>query len=98
MAAALPAIQRAQASSDGGVRQAAQSLVRSLGGMAIFAGDVYSPQEVQEIQKLSECQATSSSTVAPQPDGRLHLTARLAGNGVSFLIVQRVAPATQASP
>ncbi len=53
----------------------------------LFAPIAYSPAEVQQVQKLSECHSTS--TVAePVPHGRLKVTTRVAGNGCVFLKIE----------
>ena len=48
----------------------------------------YSRAEVEQIQALAECRATASASHPRAPDGRLRLTARVAGNGLNFLVIE----------
>jgi hypothetical protein len=81
--AALPDVIRlAGATTDGAVRDAAQAAIRS-----IFVQPGYAETEVDEIRKLAQCRATGAANYAPAPDGRVRITARVAGNGVNFLTI-----------
>ena len=53
----------------------------------------YSRAEVEQIQALAECRATASASHPRAPDGRLRLTARVAGNGLNFLVIEPESPA-----
>jgi hypothetical protein len=46
--------------------------------------------EAEEIRKLAECHPTASAWHALSSEGRLKLTARVAGNGLNFLVINPV--------
>ena len=48
----------------------------------------YTRAEVEQIQALAECRATASASLPRAPGGRLRLTARVAGNGLNFLVIE----------
>jgi hypothetical protein len=48
----------------------------------------YPRAEVEELRRMCECRATSTAVRHREPDGRLRLTTRMAGNGCIFLIVE----------
>jgi hypothetical protein len=52
----------------------------------------YSRAEVEQIQASAECRASASASHPRAPDGRLQLTARVAGNGVNFLVIEPDSP------
>jgi hypothetical protein len=81
---ALPAIRKlAEQTKDEGVREAAQAALLSL-----FAVPAYSRAEVEDIRKRAECHPTGSASRPRQADGRLLLTARVAGNGLNILVIE----------
>jgi hypothetical protein len=69
---------------DQDIRAAAQKALASF-----FAPAAYSRAEIEQIQKTCEYHSTEPTTRLRQPDGRIKLTIRLAGNGCTFL---RIAP------
>jgi hypothetical protein len=83
--AAIGSILRlADHAKDPEVREAALATIRTaLGPVA------YPRAAIDEIQKLTELHATASTSRRVEPGGRLRLTARLAGNGCSFLVIGR---------
>jgi hypothetical protein len=82
--AVLPIVQKLAANTrDESVRTAAQAILFDL----LADGTAYSRDEVEQIRRLSECHPTATATHQPQPDGRLHLTARLAGNGLNVVVI-----------
>ena len=48
----------------------------------------YSRAEVEQIQALAECRELPQRPTLRAPDGRLRLTARVAGNGLNFLVIE----------
>jgi hypothetical protein len=66
------------------IRAAAQKALASF-----FAPAAYSRAEIEQIQTMCEYHSTEPTTRPRQPDGRIKLTIRLAGNGCTFL---RIAP------
>jgi hypothetical protein len=62
-------------------------LARALRDRHARGRDAYGRQEVEQIRKLAECRPTASAVVARQADGRLHFTARVAGNGLNILVI-----------
>src|SRR5207237_954490 len=77
---ALPAIRKlAEQTKDEAVRKDAQAVLQS-----IFAVPAYSRAEVEEIRQRAECHPTGSTSRPREADGRLRLTARVAGNGLNF--------------
>jgi hypothetical protein len=56
---------------------------------ALFAPPrAYPRATVERIQVLAECRPTASASYPIAPDGRLRLTAEVAGNGVNFLVIE----------
>ena len=81
---ALPAIRTlAEKTKDDRVRTAAQAAL-----VSIFAAPAYSRAEVEEIRKRAECHPTGSGSRPREADGRLRLTARVAGNGLNILVIE----------
>jgi hypothetical protein len=44
--------------------------------------------EVAEFQRLCDCRPTGTAAPKREPDGRLRLTVRMAGNRCTFLIIE----------
>jgi len=84
----LPLILAQVKSDDEGVRKAAEALIERAKTLAGKVGEVYSRQEVEEIQRLACCHATATSTASLDPKGRLKVTTHLTANGVSFLVIE----------
>ena len=80
----------AEKAKDESVREAARSLLKRA-FEAAHVGEAYSRADVDEIRKLAECRPTTSATHPRQPDGRLRLTARVAGNGLNILVIEPAA-------
>jgi hypothetical protein len=72
---------------DEGVRAAAQA---ALG--RITAAPAYPRAEVERVRALAELRPTASTTHPVGADGRLRLTARVAGNGLNVLVLEEEAP------
>jgi hypothetical protein len=72
---------------DEGVRAAAQA---ALG--RITAAPAYPRDEVERIRALAELRPTASATHPVGADGRLRLSARVAGNGLNILVLEDEAP------
>jgi hypothetical protein len=53
-----------------------------------LAPQAYPRAEVEEIQQLTRCRPTATSTRCREADGRLRLTARVAAGGCNFLIIR----------
>lgn len=84
--AALGAIaELLQNTSDAAVRSAATAAV-----MRISAPAVYSARDVQEVRAAAEMHSTRSATYSVDRQGDFSITARVAGNGVNFLVVEPV--------
>jgi hypothetical protein len=57
--------------------------------LGIFAPPRAFPRaDVDRVQGLAECHTTADATHRPGPDGHLRLTARVAGNGLNFLVIE----------
>ena len=68
---------------DPAIRDAAMAVIReSLGPVA------YAPSEIEQIQKLTECHPTATTTTPRPPDGRLRLTVQVAANGCNFVVIE----------
>jgi hypothetical protein len=52
------------------------------------ARGVFSRAEVEQVQDLAQYRPTATAVHPRAADGRLHLTARVAGNGVNFLAIE----------
>lgn len=56
------------------------------------AGDdshtVYGRDQVERLRQLAQCRPTASAIQTRQPDGRLRVTARVAGNGMNILVIE----------
>jgi len=68
---------------DESVRAAAQAATGR-----IFAVPAYSRADVERIRELAECRPTGSAAHPVEAEGRLRLTARVAGNGLNFLVIE----------
>ena len=55
----------------------------------VFAPAVYTRREVEQIQKLCESRRRAPAISTRDAEGRIHLTAHLAGNGCIFLMIGR---------
>jgi hypothetical protein len=82
-AAAAVLMKLAGEAKDPSIREAARETIRKA-----FAPPAYPRAEVEEIQRLCECRPTGTSTPKREPDGRLRLTIKLAGNGCTFLVIE----------
>lgn len=81
---ALPAILKLLGQTqDEAVRTAAQAALQRIG-----ARPSYPRAEVERVQELAECRPTRSASHPVDPAGRLRLTARVAGNGLNFLVIE----------
>jgi len=80
----LPIVQKLAANTrDDSVRTAAQAILSNL-----LADDTSYPRaELDPILRLSECHPTATTTLQPDPNTPLHLTARLKSNGLNILII-----------
>ena len=58
-------------------------------------GQAYSPDDVERIRRLAECHATASALLPRPADGRLRLTARVAGNGLNMILIRPGPPKGQ---
>ena len=79
------------------VRAAIDELIQTVfvgGG----AADAFPAADVERIQELAKLRATSESTATPQAGGALQLKARLAGNGLNFLVIEPVGATGGKSP
>ena len=65
------------------VRAAAQKAVKTA-----FAPAAYSRNEIDQIQKMCECNSTKTESRPNQVDRRIQVTARAAGNGCTFLKIE----------
>jgi hypothetical protein len=72
------------------IRVAAQQAVKSA-----FAPAAFSRIEIDRIQKMRECHSTKTESRPSQPDGRIQVTAHLAGNGCTFLKIEANEPREQ---
>jgi hypothetical protein len=52
----------------------------------------YPRATVEKIETLAECHPSTSASYPRSPDGRLRLTAEVAGNGVNFLVIEPASP------
>lgn len=90
--AVQPIMKLAEEAKDKDVRRAARKLV-SRSFLGTGAPQAYTPDQVAQFKKLSECRPTGSATYPRQADGHLHVTARVAGNGLNILLIEPAAKA-----
>lgn len=78
----------ARSAKDASIREAAETIITHV-FVPSSSRDCYSREEVEQVRKLAECRPTGSSVVPRQPGGALRLTARVAGNGLNFLVIRK---------
>jgi hypothetical protein len=76
---------------DEAIREAAHGVLRDA-----FAPAAYPRAAVEEVQRLTECRPTGTASHSRADNGPLKLTARVAGNGCNFLVIQREHDRTKA--
>jgi hypothetical protein len=82
--AAAPALMKlAGEAKDTAIREAALETIRKALGPRS-----YPRAEVEELRRSCECRQTGWAVHSRELDGRLHLTAEMAGNGCAFLIIE----------
>ena len=83
--AAAPALMKLVGEAkDPSIREAAREVIRKA-----LAPPAYPRAEVEEVRRTCECRPSGTIMSPRETDGRLRLTTKMAGNGCTFLIIER---------
>lgn len=74
--------------TDPELREEAQTVMQSVFGPAAASQPGYPRARVEKIQKLAELRPTALTTLPRGPEGRLHLTIPVSGNGANLFVIE----------